>query len=146
VIATNCGAMRIAALVVFATFKPLVCIRQRQMRSSLKSLLRFSGEDVLAWSSVMHPQNLQLNHLPCLLVPTQLLVEPLALRLERLCETPEEHSCRIFASVLSTNSLRGFDCVLLLRRWFIVLLLCVLLGTRFNYVLQSLSCMSFVVP
>jgi hypothetical protein len=45
--------MRIATQVVFAIFKPLGCICWRQMRSSPKSLPRFSGEDFLALSSVM---------------------------------------------------------------------------------------------
>jgi hypothetical protein len=48
----------------------------------------------------MRIQNVQLNHLPRLPSPTRLLVEPLALWLERLCEAREDLSCRIVASVL----------------------------------------------
>jgi hypothetical protein len=135
--------MRIAAQVVFAILKPLGCIHQRQMRSSPKSLPRFSGEDFLALSS-MCTRNVELNRLPRLPLQTRLLVEPLALRLVRLCETPEEHSCMIAASVPSTNTLIGSDCVLLLRHPVIsvVHLLCVHLGTRFNSDLQSKNCQS----
>jgi hypothetical protein len=140
--------MRIATQVVFAIFKPLGCICWRQMRSSPKSLPRFSGEDFLALSSVMHIQYLQLNRQPRLPLPTRLPVEPLVLRLERLCEAPEEHSCRILASVLSTDPLAGSDSVLLLRLLVlpVVLLFCVHSGTRFYSDLQSKICMSFVVP
>jgi hypothetical protein len=63
----------------------------------------------------MRTRNVQLNHLPRLSLPTRLLVEPLALRLERLCEALEEHSCRIVASMLSTDPLAGSDFILLLR-------------------------------
>jgi hypothetical protein len=95
----------------------------------------------------MRTRNVQLNRLPRLLMPTRLLVEPLALRLVRLCEALEEHSCRIVASVLSTDPLAGSDCVLLFRHLVlpVVLLFCVLVGTRFNSDLQSISCMSFAV-
>jgi hypothetical protein len=139
--------MRIAAPDVFAIFRPLGCSRRRQMRSSPKSLPRFSGEDFLDLSSVMHIRYLQLNHLPCLPLPTRLLVEPLALRLERLCEALEEHSCRIVASVLSTDPLAGSNCILLLRLLVLLVVhpLCVLLGTRFNSDFQGLSCLNFVV-
>jgi hypothetical protein len=74
--------MRIATQVVFAIFKPLGCIRRRQMRSSPKSLPRFSGEDFLALSSVMRIQYLQLNRQPHFPLPTRLPVEPLVVRLE----------------------------------------------------------------
>jgi hypothetical protein len=140
--------LRIVVQVVLAIFKPLGCIHRRQMRSSPKSLPRFSGEVFLDLSSVMRTRNIQLNCLPRLPMPTRLLVEPLALRLVWLCEALKEHNCRIVVSVLSTNPLAGFDCVLLLRRLVfpVVLLLCVLVDTRFNSDLQSISCMSFAVP
>jgi hypothetical protein len=77
---------------------------------------------------------------------TRLLVEPLALRLARRCEAPEDHSCGFFAFVFSTDSLAGSDYVLLLSLLVVVHLLYVLLGTRANSDLQNISCMSFVVP
>jgi hypothetical protein len=92
------------------------------------SLPRFSGEDLLALSSVMHSPNVQLNSITRLPSPTRLLVEPLALRLERLCEALEDLSCRIVASI-------GSDCGFLLGQLVSVFhLFCVLLGTRFNSV------------
>jgi hypothetical protein len=107
--------VRIDAQFVFAIFMSLECIRRRQMRSSPMSLPRFSDEDLLELSSVMHIQNVQLNHQPRLPSPTRLLVEPLALRLERLCEALGDLSCRIFASVFSMDPLIGSDYGLLLR-------------------------------
>jgi hypothetical protein len=95
----------------------------------------------------MRTRKVQLNHLPRLSLPTRLLVEPLALRLERQFEALKEHSCRIVASVLSTDPLVGSDFVLLLRHLVlpVLLLLCVLLGTRFYSDLQSVSCISYGV-
>jgi hypothetical protein len=55
--------LRIAIQVVFA-FWPLGCIRRRQLRSSLMSLPRFSGEDHSVLSSVMLTPYLQLNLQP----------------------------------------------------------------------------------
>jgi hypothetical protein len=107
--------VRIDAHFVFAIFMSLECIRRRQMRSSPMSLPRFSDEDPLELSLVMHIQNVQLNHQPRLPSPTRLLVEPLALRLERLCEALEDLSCRIVASVFSMDPLIGSDYGLLLR-------------------------------
>jgi hypothetical protein len=139
--------VRIGVQVVFAIFMPLGCIRRRHMRSSPMSLPRFSGEDLLELSSVVRIPNVQLNHLPRLPSPTRLLVELLALRLERLCEAPKDLSCRIVASMLSTDPLIGSDCGLLLRQLVPpVHLLCVLSSTRFNSGLQSKSYMSFDVP
>jgi hypothetical protein len=65
-------------------------------------------------SSVKHTQNRQLNLSPRLPVLTRLLVEPLALRLARCCEAPQDHSCRLIASVFSTDSVAGSDYVVLL--------------------------------
>jgi hypothetical protein len=58
------------------------------------SLPKFSGEDFFDLSSVMHPQDLQLDPKPQRCLPTRLLVEPLALRLVRLQEAPGEDNCR----------------------------------------------------
>jgi hypothetical protein len=107
--------LRIAIQVVFA-FWPLGCIRRRQLRSSLMLLPRFSGEDLLVLSSVMLTPYLQLNLQPRWSLPSRLLVEPLALRMERLLEAPEVHSCRFISSVFSTDPLAGSDCVLPRRR------------------------------
>jgi hypothetical protein len=83
-----------AVRTVFAFFVPLGCIRRRQMRESPMSLPRFSGEDFFDLSSMMHPQDLQLNPKPHRRLPTRLLVEPLTLWLVRLQEAPGEDYCR----------------------------------------------------
>jgi hypothetical protein len=86
--------LRIAVQAVFAIFLPLGCIRQRQMRASPMSLPRFSREDTPVLSSVRLTPNLELNLLPRMSLPMRLLVEPLTLRLVRLLEALQEHSCR----------------------------------------------------
>jgi hypothetical protein len=103
--------LRIAIKVVYA-FLPLGCIRRRQLRSSPMSLPRFNGEDHSVLSSVKLTPYLQLNLRPRWSLPSRLLVEPLALRMERLLEAPEVHSCRFISSVFSTDPLAGSDCVL----------------------------------
>jgi hypothetical protein len=98
------------------------------MRSSSKSLPRFSGEDFLTLSSVKRTQNLQLNSLPCWLVLTRLLVEPLAYG----CQDVVRPLKNIVAGSLCPCSLSTDSCVLPLTLLVVVYLLCVLLGTRFN--------------
>jgi hypothetical protein len=99
---------------VFVFFVSLGCIRQRQLRESLMSLPRFGGEDIFDLSSVIHPQDLQLNPQPHSCLPTRLLVESLALRLVRFQEAPGEDNCR-FLSEVSSDPLAGSNCVLLHR-------------------------------
>jgi hypothetical protein len=101
------------AIKVVCAFLPHGCIRRRQLRSSPMSLPRFSGEDPSVLSSVMLTPYLQLNLQPRWSLPSRLLVEPLALRMERLLEAPEVHSCRFISFVFSTDPLAGSNCVLL---------------------------------
>jgi hypothetical protein len=116
---------------VLAFFVPLGCIRRRQMRESPMSLPRFSGEDLFELSSVMHPQDVQLNPQPQRRLSTRLLVEPLALRLIRLQEALGEDSCRFFPSEFSSDPLTGSNCFLRHRQYVLPVapLSCVLLGT-----------------
>jgi hypothetical protein len=86
----------------FAFFVPLGCIRRRQLRESLMSLPRFGGEDFFDLSSVIRPQDLQLNLKPHRCLPSRLLVEPLALRLARYQEALE----KIIAGFFYLNSHR----------------------------------------
>jgi hypothetical protein len=131
---------------VFAFFVPLGCIRRRQIRESPMSLPRFNGEEFFDLSSVMHPQDLQLNPKPHRRPPTRLLVEPLALRLVRLQEAPGEDNCRFPVRILIEPPDRLHLCspastVLSVASF----LQCVHLGTWFISVFQSLSCLVYVV-
>jgi hypothetical protein len=137
--------LRIAIKVVCA-FLPLRCIRRRQLRSSPMSLPRFSGEDPLVLSSVMHTPYLQLNLQPRWSLPSRLLVEPLALWMERLLEAPEVHSCRFISSVFSTDPLAGSDCVLPRRQLVIAMVIAsVGFGSSFISNLLSSLCKSLFV-
>jgi hypothetical protein len=132
---------------VFAFFVSFGCIRRGQLRESPKSLPRFSGEDLVDLSSVMLPQDLQLNPKPQMFLPTRLSVEPLALRLVRFQEAPEEHKCRFFCPLSQRTPWQAPVVFFGIgsERFTVVLLLGVHLGTSFISVFQSLSCMSFVV-
>jgi len=85
---------------------------RRRVRASLLRFLRFSGREPLDLSSVMDIQDLQLNPSPRRRLPMRLLVEPLALRLDRLQEAPEEYDCRFCVSDFSSDPLIGSDCIL----------------------------------
>jgi hypothetical protein len=87
----------------FAFFVLLGCIRRRQLRESLMSLPRFGGEDFFDLSSVIRPQDLQLNLKPHRCLPSRLLVEPLALLLARYQEALGEDNCRFFLSEFSSD-------------------------------------------
>jgi hypothetical protein len=132
---------------VFAFFVLLGCIRRRQMRESPKSLPRFSGEDFFDLSSVMLPPDLQLDPKPQSCLPTRLPVEPLALRLVRFQEGLGEYNCRFFCPISHRNPWQApvvffsIDSV----RFLVVALLGVHLGTIFFSVIQSSSCMSYVI-
>jgi hypothetical protein len=132
---------------VFAFFMPLGCIHWRQMRESPMSLPRFNIEDFFELSSVMLPPDLQLNPQPQSCLPTQLLVEPLALRLVRFQEALGEDNCRFFCSNSHWTPwqapvvLFGIDSV----HFTVVPLLGVHLGTYFISDFLTSSYMSYVV-
>jgi hypothetical protein len=132
---------------VFAFFGPLGCIRRRQLRESLMSLPRFGGKDFFDLSSVICPQDLQLNPKPHSCLPMRLLVEPLALRLVRFQEAPGEHNCKFFLSEVSSDPLAGSNCVLPHRQcdFSVRPLVSVCLVGLFISDSQSSSCMSYVV-
>jgi hypothetical protein len=94
---------------------PLELIRQKRVRAFLLSLLRFGGDDFSVLISVMLLIDLQLKLLPRSSYPTQLLVEPLALRLETSQKAPGECDCGFFESEFSPDTLAGSDCILLFR-------------------------------
>jgi len=76
---------------------------RRRVRASLLRFLRFGGREPTDLSSVLDIQNLQLNPLPHGSLPTRLLVEPLALRLDWLREAPGKYDCRFRASGFSPD-------------------------------------------
>jgi hypothetical protein len=108
--------LRIAIQVVLAFFLSLGWIHRQQLRSSLMSLPRFSGEDPPTLSSVVCIPYLQLNFLPRWTLPSQLLVEPLALWSASLLEALEDHSCMFISSMFSTDPLTGSGYVLRRRQ------------------------------
>jgi hypothetical protein len=130
--------LRIVIMVVCA-FLPLGCIRRRQLRSSPMSLPRSSGEDPSVLSSVMLTPYLQLNFQPRWSLPSRLLVEPLALRMERLLEAPEVHSCRFISSVFSTDPLAGSDCVLPRRQLIFIAMSIASVGFGSSFISDLLS-------
>ena len=114
------------------------------------AVLRFNGEDDDSprLSSVMLLRDLQLNPLPRRRLPTRLLVEPLALRLVRLQEAPEEYGRRCFVSEFSPDPLAGSGCALrhVLSGYPVAFYLGVQLGTSgFCLALQTQSCNEFYV-
>jgi hypothetical protein len=123
--------LRIAVKAICAFFISLGCVRRRQVRSSLLSLPRFGDEDSVL-SSVKHPKHLQLNFQPRVLVPSQLLVEPLAFWMDRLYEALEELICRFGTSMFSMDTLVGSICVLRLGQLSVIIFSCVLLDYRFD--------------
>jgi hypothetical protein len=131
----------------FAFFVPLGCIRRRQLRESLLSLPRFSGEDFFDLSSVFRPQDLQLNLKPHRCLPSRLLVEPLALRLARYQEAPREDNCRFFSVRSLIGPLAGSNCVIPHRQCAVSVLslASVCLVGFFISDSQSLSCKSYAV-
>ena len=85
---------------------------RRRVRSSRLRFLRFNNKEPPDLGSVLDISYLQLNLIPHRRLPTRLLVEPLALRLARLREAPEECDCRFVASEFSTDPLIGSGCTL----------------------------------
>jgi hypothetical protein len=136
-----------ASYAVFVFFVPLGCIHRRQMRESPMSLPRFSGDDFFDLSSMMLPQDLQLNPKPQSCLPMRLLVEPLALWLVRFQEALGEDNCRFFLSEFSSNRLAGSNCVLRHRQcaFSVVYLAVVCLDTYFISDSESTSCMSYLI-
>ena len=85
---------------------------RRRVRAPLQWILIFNGKEPPGLRSVMVHLYLQLIPQPQRLLPTQLLVEPLALRLVRLQEALEEYNYRCFESEFSTDPLAGSSCTL----------------------------------
>jgi hypothetical protein len=109
------------------------------LRSSPMTLPRSSGEDPSVLSSVMLTPYLQLNFQPRWSLPSRLLVEPLALRMERLLEAPEVHSCRFISSVFSTDPLAGSDCVLPRRQLIFIAMSIASVGFGSSFISDLLS-------
>lgn len=73
---------------------PSELTHRRQMREPLSMILRFDGRDTCNLGSVLLPTDLQLNcPKPQVHLPARLLGEPLALRLARTREVPEDCGC-----------------------------------------------------
>ena len=112
------------------------------MRSSLLRFLRFDSQEPPNLGSVLDISYLQLNPLPHRRLPTRLLVEPLALRLARLQEAPEECDCRFVASEFSTDPLLGSGCTL---RHIQSLYSLLFFGVRLGFFFKDESCIHFVI-